>query len=50
MEDIYLKYLHGCSNHGDRFCEPVMTAVEDAKKEAREHMESKESQNKTDKS
>ena len=38
MEDVYHKYLHGCSNHGDEFCQPVVAAVEDAKKEAQEHM------------
>lgn len=39
MEDIYHKYLHGCSNYGDDFCEPAIAAIEDAKREAKEHME-----------
>ena len=39
MEDIYHNYLHGCSNYGEEFCQPVTAAIEDAKKEAQEHMQ-----------
>lgn len=37
MEDMYHNYLQGCSEYGEDFCKPALAAIEDAKREAKEH-------------
>ena len=39
MEDMYHQYLDCCSGKGPEFCQPVISAVEDAKREAEEHLQ-----------
>ena len=48
MEDMYHQYLDCCSGKGSEFCQPVISAVEDAKKEAEEHLQ-EQKRNKKDK-
>ena len=39
MENIYHNYLNGCVNgEGDGFCRPVIAALEDAVREAEDHL------------
>lgn len=46
MEDMYHEYIHECSNYGDEFCEPAIAAIEDAKREAEDHMKQKKEKSK----